>query len=112
MPAARLERLKTAVAEATMNAMEHGNHYQADKPVLIVVDVSTSQLKVEITDYGGGNELPEPETPDLEAKLDGLQSPRGWGLFLIKNLVDEMRVHTDAVHHTLEIFFNLKGDQP
>jgi anti-sigma regulatory factor (Ser/Thr protein kinase) len=23
-----LERLKTAVAEATMNAMEHGNHYR------------------------------------------------------------------------------------
>jgi serine phosphatase RsbU (regulator of sigma subunit)/anti-sigma regulatory factor (Ser/Thr protein kinase) len=106
----RLERLKTAVAEAAMNAMEHGNHYQSDKPVLVVVDVSPSQLRVEITDYGGGQELPEPETPDLEAKLDGLQSPRGWGLFLIKNLVDEMHVHTDAIHHTLEIIFNLNGD--
>ena len=30
---ARLERLKTAVAEATMNAMEHGNEYRADRPV-------------------------------------------------------------------------------
>jgi len=107
----RMERLKTAVAEATMNGMEHGNHYQPDKPVLIVVDVSASQLRIEVTDYGGGKELPEAETPDLEAKLEGLQSPRGWGLFLIKNLVDEMRVHTDAVHHTLEIIFYLNGDQ-
>jgi hypothetical protein len=32
-------------------------------------------------------------------------------LFLIKSLVDEMNVYTDAVHHTLEIIFNLKGDQ-
>ena len=30
---ARLERLATAVAEATMNAMEHGNGYDADLPV-------------------------------------------------------------------------------
>ena len=27
--------------------------------------------------------------PDLEAKLAGLQTPRGWGLFLIGNMVDE-----------------------
>jgi serine/threonine-protein kinase RsbW len=32
-----LERLKTAVAEATMNAMEHGNHYRAELPVIIEV---------------------------------------------------------------------------
>ena len=30
--ASRLERLKTAVGEATMNAMEHGNEYRADRP--------------------------------------------------------------------------------
>ena len=28
----RLERLKTAVAEATMNAMEHGNKYKPEVP--------------------------------------------------------------------------------
>jgi hypothetical protein len=31
----RLERLKTAVAEATMNAMEHGNRYRPQAPVVI-----------------------------------------------------------------------------
>jgi len=30
-----VERLGTAVAEATMNAMEHGNHYQSGLPVAI-----------------------------------------------------------------------------
>ena len=38
LPESRLEKLKTAVAEATMNGMEHGNKYDADKPVKIVVD--------------------------------------------------------------------------
>ena len=36
-PRARLERLKTAVGEATMNAMEHGNEYRRDRPVSIRV---------------------------------------------------------------------------
>src|SRR3712207_1477415 len=49
-----LGRLKTAVAEATMNAMEHGNHYQAELPVLIKVSVSEADLSVKITDEGSG----------------------------------------------------------
>ena len=32
LPDRTLERLKTAVAEATMNAMEHGNHYGRSCP--------------------------------------------------------------------------------
>ena len=37
LPAARLERLKTAVAEATMNAIEHGNQGRAEIPVDVEV---------------------------------------------------------------------------
>ena len=37
LPAQRLERLKTAVAEATMNAMEHGSRYRSEVPVVIQV---------------------------------------------------------------------------
>ncbi len=111
LPKARLERLQTAVSEATMNAMEHGNHYQPDLKVMIGVFTSDEKLVVLITDHGGGQKIPESEQPDLEAKLEGLQSPRGWGLFLIKNMVDEMHVITDEHHHTLELVVNLKGGE-
>src|SRR3954470_23917125 len=40
----RLDRLGTAVAEATMNAMEHGNEYRADRPVSIRVLRSSDSL--------------------------------------------------------------------
>lgn len=107
-----LERLKTAVSEATMNAMEHGNEYHPDAPVSIRVLASAEKLSVFITDQGGD---PVPasgaETPDLEAKLEGLQTPRGWGLFLINNMVDEMNVTTDHSHHTVELVVRLKGGQ-
>jgi len=111
----RLERLKTAVAEATMNAMEHGNQYQEDLPVEIKALLSPTRLSVCITDHGGQDTIAEPDAPDLEAKLAGEQSPRGWGLFLIKNMVDEVNIHTGdrdhgGVHHTVELILNLKGN--
>ncbi len=98
-----LERLKTAVAEATMNAMEHGNKYRKDAPVLIHVSASETELSVRITDEGSGPKNPAPETPDLEAKLESQQSPRGWGLFLIESMVDEMKISGDQDHYTVEL---------
>ncbi len=111
MSPVRLERLKTAVAEATMNAMEHGNEYKPDLPVSLHVAASKAAISVRITDHGGGDDIPEPEVPDLDAKLAGIQSPRGWGLFLIKEMVDEFHVTSDEVHHTIELVVNLQGDQ-
>jgi serine phosphatase RsbU (regulator of sigma subunit)/anti-sigma regulatory factor (Ser/Thr protein kinase) len=118
LPATRLEKLKTAVAEATMNAIEHGNKNRADLPVDIRVlrdegaeaGAAAGAIAVQITDHGGGQPVPEPATPDLDAKLAGLQSPRGWGLFLIGKMVDEMNTASDDVHHTVELIMNLGGD--
>jgi serine phosphatase RsbU (regulator of sigma subunit)/anti-sigma regulatory factor (Ser/Thr protein kinase) len=110
LPAERLERLKTAVAEATMNAMEHGNMYDPDKPVEIEVRAERDRVTVAITDEGGEKEPSQTEAPDLDAKLEGLQSPRGWGLFLIKSMVDEMRVRTDGAHHTMELVMRLENE--
>ena len=104
----RLERLKTAVAEASLNAMEHGNHYRAELPVLIEVSVSDVDLSVKITDEGSGPPSFHAETPDLKAKLAGMQSPRGWGFFLIKHMVDDMNVTGDE-HHTIELIMHLDG---
>jgi anti-sigma regulatory factor (Ser/Thr protein kinase) len=108
----RLERLKTAVAEATMNAMEHGNRYRAEAPVVIDVLSSGAKLSVRINDQSGSS-VPDPDTevPDLEAKLEGLQTPRGWGLFLIRNMVDEMHITSDEVHHTVGLVMCLEGDE-
>jgi anti-sigma regulatory factor (Ser/Thr protein kinase) len=110
LPTKRLEALKTAVGEATMNAMEHGNHYRADLPVFVRVRASQTTLSVSITDHGGGRPIPEAHEPDLEAKLAELQTPRGWGLFLIKNMVDDMRVSRDGHHHTIELIMYLGGE--
>ena len=111
LPHETLERLKTAVAEATMNAMEHGNRYNPEVPVDIQVWRVEDCLLVRIIDRGSGPPpSPDAAVPDLEAKLEGMQTPRGWGLFLIKNMVDEMRVSGNPDHHTVELVIYLKGD--
>jgi serine phosphatase RsbU (regulator of sigma subunit)/anti-sigma regulatory factor (Ser/Thr protein kinase) len=104
----RLERLKTAVGEATMNAIEHGNGNRPELPVNVSVVTDDTDVKVRITDQGGQRALPEVETPDLEAKLAGLQTPRGWGLFLIQNMVDALNTAVDEHHHTIELVMHLK----
>ena len=123
VPPRRLERLKTAVGEATLNAIEHGNHYDPELPVRIQVRVSETAVSIRITDQGSGPPTDTPIVPDLEAKLAADQSPRGWGLFLIEHMVDEVHVtgngarHTDEVrvtsdgsHHTVELVLRLGGD--
>ena len=106
---ARLERLKTAVAEATMNAMEHGNEYRPDRPVSIRVLRSADCLRVQVTDRGDAGELADAEEPDMEAKLEGRQKPRGWGLFLIEKMVDEARVTSEGGGRTVELVLRLEG---
>jgi serine phosphatase RsbU (regulator of sigma subunit)/anti-sigma regulatory factor (Ser/Thr protein kinase) len=102
-------KLSTAVAEATMNAMEHGNQYQENLPVQIKVLSTESAIAVRIRDYGKEPIKEHPVEPDIDAKLAGTQSPRGWGLFLIKNMVDELNVHQDEQHHTVELIVYRQG---
>ncbi len=105
---ARLEKLKTAVAEAAMNAIEHGNESNVDLLVGVAVRAGSDALSVRITDRGGARPVAAAEQPDLEAKLEGLQKPRGWGLFLIQAMVDEVRVESDGDDHTIELIMQLE----
>jgi anti-sigma regulatory factor (Ser/Thr protein kinase) len=111
MPAARLERLKTAVAEATMNAIEHGNSNRAEIPVEVEVTQNGDEIVVAISDQGGQEhtDAGTSEEPDLLKKLDGDQSPRGWGLFLIRNMVDAMDITTDGQRHTIRLTMRTGG---
>jgi serine phosphatase RsbU (regulator of sigma subunit)/anti-sigma regulatory factor (Ser/Thr protein kinase) len=109
LEAPRLERLKTAVGEATMNAMEHGNEYRADRPVSIRVVQTPQRLSVLVSDQGDADELQPAEQPDLQAKLEGRQKPRGWGLLLIEKMVDETRTTSEEGKRTLELGLRLEG---
>ena len=85
----RIEDLKTAVAEACINAIEHGNKMDTTTKVGITLTVDDSKLQVAIHDEGKG--IDEVSSPDIEEKIKGKSKTRGWGIFLIKSLVDDVK---------------------
>ena len=87
-----------------MNAIEHGNRGRAEIPVDVEVIQAGEQTIVTITDLGGEHEPEGPaEEPDLALKLDGEQRARGWGLFLIRNMVNAMQIRTDGPRHIIQL---------
>ena len=101
---ARLERLKTAVSEAAMNAIEYGSLGRPDISVEISVETTPRAVVVRITDQALSGPVPsDAEAPDIDAKLAGLQKPRGWGLFLIRAMVDDMDVTSDGTTQTVTL---------
>jgi serine/threonine-protein kinase RsbW len=84
----RIEDLKTAVAEACINAIEHGNHLNSGLTVGVVLSTSDDQLEIKVIDDGAGVRA-APHAPDIDRKIHGEEDPRGMGMFLIQALVDE-----------------------
>ena len=85
----RVEDLKTAIAEACINAMEHGNHFNDLLLVSVTFTMEDNTLEVRVRDCGSGVKDPIPHAPNLERKLRGEEAARGMGMFLIQSLVDE-----------------------
>ncbi len=88
----RVEDLKTAVSEACLNAIEHGHKMDASMKVGIILNVEEMNLQVTVQDKG--TEIGPVETPNIDDKVEGKSDRRGWGIFLIKNLVDEVKFET------------------
>jgi len=86
---ARIEDLKTVVAEAAVNAMQHGNKGRADARVSIRMNIKDDTIYVTVTDDGKGIKKIYPK-PDIDRIIDNLDPATGFGLFLIKQLVDEV----------------------
>ena len=87
----RIQDLMTAVEEACLNAIEHGNRQNADMKVLVALTVNEAKLQIDVHDQGKTAFNPDIKKPDIDAKVSGEDSrTRGWGLFLIKSLVDEV----------------------
>ncbi|MDP9039489.1 MAG: ATP-binding protein [Acidobacteriota bacterium] len=85
----RIEDLKTAVAEACINAMEHGNKLDERLPVGVMLSMNSDALEVKVTDEGRGPQGHAP-APDIDRKMHEEEGARGMGMFLIESLVDEV----------------------
>ena len=84
----RIDDLKTAIAEACINAIEHGNRLNEKLSVGVVLSAGTDALEIKVMDDGKGMGA-QPTKPDIDRKMHGEEDPRGMGMFLIQALVDE-----------------------
>ena len=85
----RVDDLKTAVSEACINAIEHGNQLNEELGVVVTMAMGIESLEVKISDRGTGVQS-EMHVPDIDRKMLGEEDPRGMGMFLIQALVDEV----------------------
>jgi serine/threonine-protein kinase RsbW len=83
----RIEDLKTAIAEACINAIEHGNRFDKDTKVGITLAADENSLEVVIQDNGSG--IDTAKIPQVRVDENGMPKRRGYGVFLIRNLVNE-----------------------
>src|ERR1700722_11598075 len=87
-PESRIQDLKTAVAEACINAIEHGNRLDDSLSIGVILSATNDSLEVKVVDEGGGV-TEKPADPDIDRKMHGEEETRGMGMFLIEALVDE-----------------------
>ena len=91
----RIEDLKTIVAEAAINAMQHGNKERPDARVTVSMTFKDNTIQVTVMDQGEGFKgfLPD---PNIERIVNEEDPPVGFGTFLIRQLADQVEIDKTA----------------
>jgi len=87
--ASQIEDLKTAVAEACINAVQHGNKNRAGARVFVTMNFKDGILNVSVFDEGEGVKG-KPKDPDIARIIESLDPPVGFGTFLMRRLMDSV----------------------
>lgn len=90
-----LMKIGMAVRESMVNAVVHGNRYNANKKVRFSVAKSAERFTIRIADQGDGfdfENLPDPLSPE------NLMRTSGRGIFLMRSFMDEFLIrHLEPV---------------
>ncbi|MFP3947622.1 MAG: ATP-binding protein [Longimicrobiales bacterium] len=84
---------RVGLTEALSNAMLYGNREDPDKRVRVEVCVEESAVRVRVTDEGNGFDpgtVPDPTAPR------NLEKPCGRGIFLMRQLLDDVRFNEEG----------------
>ena len=95
--------IMVAVTESVNNAIRHGNKFDKDKNVYLTLQVNNDHLKFEVEDEGNGfdtESLPDPTA------VENLEIPGGRGIFLMRNLCDEVKFSNNGKTVQLTFFLN------
>ncbi len=99
----RYGNILIAVTEAVNNAIQHGNNNNPEKSVTINYSIDSISITFCILDEGNGFDhvnLPDPTAPENIDKINGR------GIFLMKNLSDNIQFDQDGKQVQLKFNFN------
>jgi serine/threonine-protein kinase RsbW len=85
----RIEDLKTALSEACINAIEHGNMLTPGLRVYVHCQDKGGYLQIDIRDQGVKDYVANTKPLTIAEKMAGLGPLRGMGLMLITELADK-----------------------
>jgi serine/threonine-protein kinase RsbW len=92
-----------SMVEAVNNAIIHGNKLDESKTVKIEYEIKDGYFIFSVKDCGNGfdyNNIPDPTSPE------NIEKPHGRGIFLIKNLVDELKFEDNGSKMCVKIKIN------
>lgn len=79
-----IQEFKAAVAEACINAIEHGNLENKELPILISITLTERLISCTVCDKGRGF---------TAFKQTDINGERGWGLKIIESFVDHWTMY-------------------
>ena len=96
----KIEEVKMAIIEACINAFEHGNSQEGR--IDVNFDIGDDGLTISISDHGAGFDPEEVRLEVEKRRADG-ERRRGWGLTIMQELMDEVKIDSDDEGTTITL---------
>lgn len=90
--------ISMALIEACINAFEHS---ETKSEIYIHFIISEDDLTIKVIDKGKGFDASKIKIPEIDNKINTNERKRGWGIMLIKELMDSVDFESDHTGTTL-----------
>ena len=90
--------ISMALIEACINAFEHS---ETKSEIYIHFIISDDDLTIKVIDKGKGFDASKIKIPEIDNKINTNERKRGWGIMLIKELMDSVDFESDHTGTTL-----------
>lgn len=92
-----LGKIKVTVYEACLNVIEHAYHSDPDEWMVVMVHYDTERFIIIIQDWGESFNFDDTRPYDVQQAMRDRKTG-GFGLYIIKRSMDEVKYRTDPVH--------------
>lgn len=104
----KTNEISLALIEACINAFEHS---ETKSEVYIHFIISEENLTIKVIDKGKGFDSSKISIPNIENKIGSDERKRGWGIMLIKELMDSVNYESNEEGTILTMIKNKETDE-